>query len=75
VLAGSFLALTAAAFLIFTPSGGRLLKTIDRQVHAGYDKIARLYARAESAADSLNGARLEAFDSLKTLPPLGGGQE
>lgn len=75
VLAGSFLALTAAAFLVFTPAGGRLLKTIDRQVHAGYDKIARLYARAESAADSLDGVRQEAFGSLKTLPPLGGGRE
>ncbi len=75
VLAGAFLVLVFTATMVFTPAGGRLLKTIDRQVHAGYSKITRLYARAESVADSLGGAGEKVIVSLETLPPLGRSQE
>jgi len=75
VLAGAFLVLTFTAVLVFTPAGGRLIKTLNRQVHAGYDTISRVYAKAESVADSLDGAREKFIVSLEILPPLGRNQE
>ncbi|MBN2198259.1 MAG: zf-HC2 domain-containing protein [Candidatus Aminicenantes bacterium] len=74
VLAGAFLVTAFIAVLAFTPVGGRMIKTLNRQMHAGYSKITRLYARAESIADSLGGAREQVIVSLENLPPLGGDQ-
>jgi len=75
VLAGAFLVSAFAAAMVFTPAGGRLVKSFNRQVHAGYNKITQVYVRAESLADSLGGAGEQFAVSLEKLPPLGGRQE
>lgn len=75
VLAGAIPVAVLTAALVFTPAGGRLLKTISRQAHAGYSKVTQVYARVESLADSLGGAREKLVVTLETLPPLGGSRE
>lgn len=70
VLAGAFFLLVFTSALLFTPAGGRLLKSLDRQLHLGYDKIEKLYAKAESLADSLNYKKDEVIVTLKNASPL-----
>jgi anti-sigma factor RsiW len=70
VLAGAFLLLVFAATLVFTPAGGRLLKSLDRQFHLGYSQVEKLYAKAESLADSLNSKKEEVIVALKSASPL-----
>ena len=70
VLAGAFLLLVFASALVFTPAGGRLLKSLDRQFHLGYSQVEKLYAKAESLADSLNSKKEEVIVALKTASPL-----
>jgi anti-sigma factor RsiW len=70
VLAGAFFLLVFASALVFTPAGGRLLKSLDRQFHLGYSQVEKLYAKAESLADSLNSKKEEAIVALKTVSPL-----
>ena len=70
VLAGAFLFLVFASALVFTPAGGRLLKSLDRQFHLGYSQVEKLYAKAESLADSLNSKKEEVIVALKTASPL-----
>jgi hypothetical protein len=70
VLAGAFLLLVFASTLVFTPAGGRLLKSLDRQFHLGYNKIEQLYAKAASLADSLNSKKDEVIVTLKNASPL-----
>jgi len=70
ILAGAFLLLVFASALVFTPAGGRLLKSLDRQFHLGYSQVEKLYAKAESLADSLNSKKEEVIVALKTASPL-----
>jgi hypothetical protein len=70
VLAGVFLFLVFTSALVFTPAGGRLLKSLDRQFHLGYNQVEKLYAKAESLADSLNSKKDEVIVTLKNASPL-----
>jgi len=69
-LAGAFLLLAFASALVFTPAGGRLLKTIDRQFHLGYSQVEKLYAGAERLADSLNSKKEEIIVAIQSASPL-----
>jgi len=70
ILAGTFLLLVFASAMVFTPAGGRLLKTLDRQFHLGYSSVEKLYAGVERLADSLNSKKEEIIVAIKSTSPL-----
>jgi anti-sigma factor RsiW len=70
ILAGAFLLLVFASAMVFTPAGGRLLKTLDRQFHLGYNQVEKLYAGVERLADSLNSKKEEIIVAIKSASPL-----
>jgi hypothetical protein len=70
ILAGAFLLLVFASAMVFTPAGGRLLKTLDRQFHLGYSSVEKLYAGVERLADSLNSKKEEIIVAIKSASPL-----
>jgi len=63
----------ATVFLIigslyfFNPNRRLIDKAIDRQVHLGYGKVEKLYARAGSVTDSLGSYADNFLGSLKNL--------
>ncbi|MCK4263510.1 MAG: hypothetical protein KAX27_01080, partial [Candidatus Aminicenantes bacterium] len=55
------------SFYIFHPNKNLIDKSIDRQIHLGFSKIGRLYAKAESFTDSLAEYKDNILVSIKNV--------
>jgi predicted anti-sigma-YlaC factor YlaD len=71
VLAAVTIFLTLLSFYLFHPQRSQFNKSVNRQLHMGYSKIERLYAKAESFTSSLAGHKDSILVSLKSLDLLG----
>jgi len=58
------------SLLIFSPQGQSLQKSLDRQIHRGYDKIGKLYAKAGSLTDEFGSYKDTVLDPLRTVGVL-----
>lgn len=72
VLAAATALLTLISFYVFNPDRDLINKAIDRQIHLGYSKVEKLYARAESFATGLGEYKDNILVSLKKIKLLGG---
>lgn len=70
ILATAAILLTVVSLYMFHPERNRVNKFVDRQIHLGYSKVGRLYAKAESFATSLGEHKENILVSLKNLNPL-----
>lgn len=75
VLAAVTIFLTLISFYLFNPHRSQFNKSVNRQLHMGYSKIERLYAKAESFSSSLAGHKDSILVSLKNLDLLGGDKD
>ena len=58
------------SLLIFSPQGQSLQRNINRQIHRGYDKIGKLYAKAGSLTDELGSYKDTILGPLRTVGVL-----
>ncbi len=70
ILAAATVLLTVVSFYAFNPNRGDINKAVERQFHTGYQKIEKLYVRAESFTNSLSGQKEILIDTIKTKNPL-----
>jgi anti-sigma factor RsiW len=63
--AGATGLLAFISFLAFSPAGHSLRKSFDRQLHAGYNQVERLYAKAGSITDEIGAYKDTLLGSLK----------
>ena len=70
ILATATILLTIISLYMFHPERNRVNKFVDRQIHLGYSKVERLYAKAESFATSLGEHKENILVSLNNLNPL-----
>lgn len=75
VLTGATILLTLLSFYIFNPNRNRIDKSINRQIHLGYSKIERLYAKADSLKDSLGEYKDSLLVSVKKINIFGESEE
>jgi predicted anti-sigma-YlaC factor YlaD len=73
VFAGATGLMIFLSFLIFTPAGRTLQKDINRQVHAGYGRIERLYVKAGAIPDKIGAGKENLLGSLRSVDILGRG--
>ncbi len=59
--------LTLVSFYFFNPNKKLIDRAIDRQLHLGYSKVEKIYAKAGSVTDSLGSYKDTVLGSLKTL--------
>ncbi len=72
--AASILMILVSLYTVYPDQAG-LNRTVDRQLHLGYNKIEKLYAQAESLTSSLGEHKDNILYSLKNLNLFGGGKE
>jgi predicted anti-sigma-YlaC factor YlaD len=70
MLAAATVVLTLISFYAFSPRRSSINKSLERHIHVGYHKIAKLYTQAESLASSLAGYKDSLMVSLQTTYPL-----
>lgn len=70
ILAAATILLTIISLYMFHPERNRVNKFVDRQIHLGYSKVGRLYAKAEFFATSLGGHKENILVSLNNINPL-----
>lgn len=75
ILAAATILLTIISLYMFHPERNRVNKFVDRQIHLGYSKVGRLYAKAESFATSLGEHKENILVSLKNINPLSGDKD
>jgi len=75
VLTVATIMLIMISFYFFGPNKSSIDKSISRQIHLGYSKIERLYARAESFTASLGEHKDNILVSLKNIKLLGGNED
>ena len=75
VLTVATIMLIMVSFYFFGPNKSSIDKSISRQIHLGYSKIERLYARAESFTASLGEHKDNILVSLKNIKLLGGNED
>jgi anti-sigma factor RsiW len=75
VFAGATGLMVFLSFLVFSPAGHSLQKSFDRQVHAGYGRIERLYVKAGSISDEIGGRKESLLGSLRSVDILRKGGE
>ena len=75
VLAAITIFLTLISFYLFNPHRSQINKSVNRQLHMGYSKIERLYAKAESFTSSLAGHKDSILVSLENLDLLDGDED
>ncbi len=63
------------SFYFYGPNKNSIDKSISRQIHLGYSKIERLYAKAESFSASLGEHKDNILVSLKNIKLLGGNED
>jgi anti-sigma factor RsiW len=75
VFAGATGLMVFLSFLVFSPAGRSFQKSLDRQVHAGYGRIEKLYVKAVAIPDELGARKESLLDSLRSVDILGKGGE
>ncbi len=75
VFAAATILLIVFSFYFFHPERKQINKSIDRQVHLGYSKMERLYAKAESFTNSLGAYKDNVLVSLKNIKLIGGNED
>ncbi len=75
VFAGATGLLVLISFLAFTPAGHAVQKGFNRQIHAGYGRIERLYVKAGAIPDRIGAGRENLLGSLRSVDILGGDGE
>jgi predicted anti-sigma-YlaC factor YlaD len=75
VLTVATIMLIMISFYFFGPNKSSIDKSISRQIHLGYSKIERLYAKAESFTASLGEHKDNILVSLKNIKLLGGNED
>ncbi|HEX2694579.1 MAG TPA: zf-HC2 domain-containing protein [Acidobacteriota bacterium] len=75
VFAGATGLMVFLSFLAFSPAGRSLQKSLNRQVHAGYGRIERLYVKAGSIPDEIGGRKESLLGSLRSVDILRKGGE
>jgi anti-sigma factor RsiW len=75
VFAGATALLVFVSFLAFSSGGRTFQKSINRQLHVGYSKAERLYAKAGSLTDEMGSYKETILGSLKNMKLLKKGGE
>ncbi len=75
VLTVATIMLIMISFYFYSPNKSSIDKSISREIHLGYSKIERLYARAESFTVSLGEHKDNILVSLKNIKLLGGNED
>ena len=75
VLTVATVVLIMVSFYFFGPNKSSIDKSISRQIHLGYSKIEKLYAKAESFTASLGEHKDNILVSLKNIKLLGGNED
>jgi hypothetical protein len=75
VLAAATILLMVISFYLFNPNRENINNSVNRQVHLGYSKIEKLYAKAESFTDNLGAYKDNVLVSLKKINPFGGNED
>jgi anti-sigma factor RsiW len=75
VFAGATALLVFISFLAFSSGGRAFQKSINRQLHVGYGKAERLYAKAGSLTDEMGSYKETILGSLKNVKLLKKGGE
>jgi hypothetical protein len=70
VFAGTTGLLVFLSFLAFSPGGRSLQKSLNRQVHAGYGRIERLYVKAGSIPEEIGARKESILGSLRSVDIL-----
>ena len=63
------------SFYMFGPYKKDIDKSVNRQIHRGYSRLEKLYAKAGSVTDSLGAYADNILVSLKKINPLGKNEE
>jgi hypothetical protein len=75
VLTVATIMLIMVSFYFYGPNKNSIDKSISRQIHLGYSKIERLYAKAESFTASLGEHKDNILVSLKNIKLFGGNED
>ncbi len=67
LLAAATILVMVVSFYSLSPDRNRINKSISRQVHLGYSKVGKLYARAETFVDTLGEHKDNIFVSIKNI--------
>jgi anti-sigma factor RsiW len=70
VFAGATAVLIFVSFLAFSPGGRTFQKSVSLQLHVGYSKVERLYARAGALTDEMGSYKETILSSLKNVKLL-----
>lgn len=70
VFAGATALLVFVSFLAFSSGGRTFQKSVNRQLHVGYSKVERLYAKAGSLTDELGSYKETILGSLENVKLL-----
>jgi anti-sigma factor RsiW len=65
--AGAAVLLAVVSFIVLAPQGRAFQKAVNRQVHLGWSKAERIYAKAGAVTDRLGGYKEDLLGSLRTL--------
>ena len=63
--------LVAATVFVTNPHRDAMLRSVDRQIHLGWNVATQVYDKAGAFLDQLNGYKEETLSSLKRIDPLG----
>ncbi len=75
VLAAVTILLMVVSFYSLSPERNRINKSVSRQIHLGYSKVEKLYARAETFVDTLGEHKDNILVSIKNIKFLGGNED
>lgn len=70
IFAGATALLVFVSFVAFSSGGRTFQKSINRQLHVGYSKVEKLYARAGSLTDELGSYKETILGSLENVKLL-----
>jgi len=75
ILAAATILMMMISFYLFNPNRQNINNSVNRQVHLGYSKIEKLYAKAESFTDNLGAYKDNVLVSLEKINPFGGNED
>ena len=75
ILAVATILIVMISFYFFNPNREDIDSSVNRQVHLGYSKIEKLYAKAESFTDNLGAYKDNVLVSLKKINPFRGNED
>lgn len=75
ILAGAMGVLMLLSLYFLNPDRNLINKSISRQIHLGYSKVGKLYARAETFVDTLGEYKDNILVSIKNIKLFGGNED